>query len=152
MMSRMIRSSLSVWSERGEASHFILIVHDPDNADVFVDDITYVLIICTAAKATLLGLTRTSSDINLYHTNLQVDLPTPMITISGTNAGRIFMNGANKELFELEYSSESGWFFGSSTKIGLKNLSSGSLSNWVPSVFGSSSRSFLRWDTQEADR
>lgn len=110
-----------------------------DISDVFVDGITHILIICTASKATLLGLSRTPSELNLYHTNLQVDLPTTMLNISGTAAGRVFMNGISKEMFELEYSSGSAWFFSSSTKIALRNLSTAALNNVLPTIFRSAS-------------
>ncbi|WVR04455.1 hypothetical protein IAU60_001458 [Kwoniella sp. DSM 27419] len=107
--------------------------------DVFVDEITHVLVICTSTKATLLGLSRpaNSREISLYHTNLSVETPSTMIDIKGTSAGRIFLLGANKDLYELDYSSDSSWFFGSSTKVGLHNRSSGSLANWTPAFLAS---------------
>lgn len=108
-------------------------------ADVFVDDITHVLVICTSTKATVLGLSRssTSREILLYHTNLTVDTPTVMVDIKGTDEGRVFVLGANKDLYELDYSSDSSWLFGSSTSVRLKNRTSGGVSNWVPSVVAS---------------
>ncbi|WWC87143.1 uncharacterized protein L201_002029 [Kwoniella dendrophila CBS 6074] len=110
--------------------------------DVFVDEITYVLVICTSTKTTLLGLSKSpnSREINLYATNLSVETPTAMIDIKGTLAGRIFMLGANKDLYELDYSSDSSWFFGSSTKVGLHNRSSGSLANWTPGFLASKTK------------
>lgn len=50
------------------------------------------------------------------------------------------MLGQNKDVYELEYSSESGWFFGSSTRVYLHNRTSGALSNWVPSILSSGSK------------
>nr|XP_018265732.1 nuclear pore complex protein Nup155 [Kwoniella dejecticola CBS 10117]OBR87890.1 nuclear pore complex protein Nup155 [Kwoniella dejecticola CBS 10117] len=110
--------------------------------DVFVDEITHVLVICTSSQTTLLGLSKApnSREINLYATNLSVETPTAMIDIKGTPAGRIFMLGANKDLYELDYSSDSSWFFGSSTKVGLHNRSSGSLANWTPGFLASKSK------------
>nr|XP_019008734.1 nuclear pore complex protein Nup155 [Kwoniella pini CBS 10737]OCF47515.1 nuclear pore complex protein Nup155 [Kwoniella pini CBS 10737] len=110
--------------------------------DVFVDEITHVLLICTSSKITLLGLSKpyNSKEINLYATNLSVESPTAMIDIKGTPAGRIFMLGANKDLYELDYTSDSSWFFGSSTKVGLHNRSSGSLANWTPGFLASKSK------------
>ncbi|WVF70035.1 hypothetical protein IAT40_004822 [Kwoniella sp. CBS 6097] len=110
--------------------------------DVFVDEITHVLVICTSSKATLLGLSRpaNSREISLYHTNLSVETPAAMIDIKGTSAGRIFMLGANKDLYELDYSSDASWFFGSSTKVGLHNRSSGSLANWTPGFLSSKTK------------
>ncbi|TYJ54289.1 hypothetical protein B9479_005048 [Cryptococcus floricola] len=104
--------------------------------DVFVDDITHVLVICTATKATLLGLSRSlqSREISLYHTNLTAETPTIMIDIKGTDEGRIFALGANKDLYELDYAAESSWLFGSSTSVRLNNKTGGGVSNWVPSL------------------
>ena len=111
-----------------------------DHPDVFVDDITHVLIICTATRLTLLGLSRPpSGELNLYATNLAADTPTAMRSIVGTSTGRVFMLGANKDLYELDYSSESRWFFGSGTRVGITNRSSGSLSTWMPTMLSSSS-------------
>ena len=110
--------------------------------DVFVDDITHVLIICTSSRVSLLGLSRPSShELNLYATNLSADTPIAMLQISGTASGRVFMRGSNKELYELEYTSDSRWFFGSGAKVTLTNHSSGTLSNWMPSVFSAASMS-----------
>ncbi|KAK4686014.1 hypothetical protein P7C73_g4121, partial [Tremellales sp. Uapishka_1] len=106
--------------------------------DVFVDDMTHVLVICTARKATLLGLSKGSDGgLSLYHTGLSTDTPTAMISIQGTPSGRIFMNGFDKNLYELDYSSGSQWF--SSSKVSLTNRSSGSFSAYLPSIFSSSS-------------
>ena len=60
-----------------------------------------------------------------------------MLHIAGTAAGRVFMRGTNKDLYELEYTSESRWFFGSGARVGVTNRSSGTLSTWMPSVFSS---------------
>ncbi|KAK8846777.1 hypothetical protein IAR55_005865 [Kwoniella newhampshirensis] len=107
--------------------------------DVFVDDITHVFVICTSSKAALLGLSRppNSRDINLWATNLSVDTPIAMIDIKGTSSGRIFMLGANKDLYELDYSAKDSWLFGSATSIKVHNRSSGNLANWLPSVMAS---------------
>lgn len=108
--------------------------------DVFVDDITYLLVICTASKATLLGLSRSAKgELSLYATNMSVDTPTTMTTIRGIDSGRIFLLGANKDLYELEYSISSGWL-SSGSKIWLTNRSSGYLSTWVPSVLQGANR------------
>jgi len=61
-----------------------------------------------------------------------------MIDIKGSATGRIFMNGANKDMYELDYSSSTGWF-GGGTKVRITNRSSGSLSDWIPTVFSSNS-------------
>lgn len=108
--------------------------------DVFVDDISHLLVICTASKATLLGLSRSAKgELSLYATNLSVDTPTSMLEIKGTDSGRVFLLGANKDLYELEYSTGSGWLGGGS-KVWISNRSSGYLSTWVPSVFTGNTR------------
>ncbi|EIW68747.1 hypothetical protein TREMEDRAFT_63207 [Tremella mesenterica DSM 1558] len=109
--------------------------------DVFVDDITHVLLICTSSRATLLGLSRSpQGELSLYQTSLTVDTPTTMVSIHGSDSGRIFMLGLNRDLYELEYSGEGGWFFGSSTRVILHNRTSGALSNWVPTFLSSQNR------------
>jgi nuclear pore complex protein Nup155 len=108
--------------------------------DVFVDDIHYLLVICTATKATLLGLSRSpKGELSLYATNMSVEAPTTMTSIRGTDAGRIFLLGVNKDIYELEYSISSGWL-SSGSKIWLTNRSSGYLSTWVPSVLQGANR------------
>jgi nuclear pore complex protein Nup155 len=108
--------------------------------DVFVDDITHLLVICTSAKATLLGLSRSAKgELSLYATNLSTDTPTAMVDIRGTDSGRVFLLGANKELYELEYSTNNGWLSGGS-KMWISNRSSGYLSTWVPSVFSAGNK------------
>jgi hypothetical protein len=105
---------------------------------MFVDDITHLLIICTSSKATLLGLSRTSPrEINLYTTNLApASTETPMTSIAGTLAGRIFMLGENKQIYELEYAATGGWFGTGGPKA--ISRTSGALSGWVPSILSSS--------------
>jgi hypothetical protein len=146
LMSRRILYKLSVWSKPGKvcltSPHPVPFRGNLTPADVFVDDITHLLVICTSSKVSLLGLSRPSPrEINLYATNLSADAPVAMISVSGTASGRIFLLGVNKDLYELEYSAESSWFFGSSTRVQLHNRSSGSFANWVPTVFSSGSES-----------
>ncbi|WOO79208.1 putative nucleoporin [Vanrija pseudolonga] len=108
--------------------------------DVFVDDITHLLVICTATKITLLGLSRSDKgELSLYATNLSTDTSTGFLDIRGTDSGRIFLLGVDKDLYELEYSTGGGWLSGGS-KAWLSNRSSGYLSTWVPSVFSSANR------------
>jgi nuclear pore complex protein Nup155 len=107
--------------------------------DVFVDDITHLLVVCTASRASLLGLCRSEKgELSLYATNLATETATAMIDIKGTDAGRIFLLGANKDLYELEYSTTGGWLSGGS-KMWITNRSSSYLSTWVPSILTSGS-------------
>lgn len=102
--------------------------------DVFVDDITHLLVICTTTKATLLGMSRSDKgELSLYATNLSAETATSMVDIRGTDSGRIFLLGANKDLYELEYSTSSGWL-SSGSKMWITNRSTGYLSTWVPTV------------------
>lgn len=108
--------------------------------DVFVDTITHLLVICTATKVTLLGLSRSEKgELSLYATGMSVDSPTGMAEIRGTDAGRVFMLGVNKDLYELEYSTSGGWL-GGGNKVWITNRSSGYLSTWVPTVFQSGTK------------
>lgn len=147
MMRGMTQYNLLGWSRLEEVNlcASVEIIEDfqlaDSNVDVFVDDITHVLIITTMSKVTLLGLLRSpnSRELSLYQTNLQADLPTQMLSISGTASGRVFMNGADKNLYELEYTSEGGWFFGSGARVSIINRSSGGMGIWMPSFLASSS-------------
>lgn len=108
--------------------------------DVFVDTITHLLVICTATKVTLLGLSKSvKGELSLFATGMAVDAPTGMIDIRGTDSGRVFLLGANKDLYELEYTTNGGWL-GGGNKMWITNRSSGYLSTWVPSVFQAGTR------------
>lgn len=111
--------------------------------DVFIDALTHLLVICTSTKIIVLGLGREadSKTINLFSTNLSVSSTTPITYVAGSTGGRVFLLGETKELFELEYSNDSSWFFGSGAKISLKNLSAGFLSNLLPTFLSSGSES-----------
>jgi len=87
------------------------------SADVFIDDITHVLIVCTRTTATILGISRQDNKLNFFQTELSCQLPTRMINVVGMSNGRVFMNGENKGLYELEYTNATGWWFGSSNKV-----------------------------------
>nr|ODO01102.1 hypothetical protein L204_01827 [Cryptococcus depauperatus CBS 7855] len=111
-------------------------------SDVFVDDIHYVLVICTSTKATLLGLSLSDPrNISLYQADMSIDTPTVLVDIKGTNEGRIFLLGLDKNLYELTYSSNSSWFLGSSTSLSLKNRTGGGVSSWMPSIATSKGQS-----------
>lgn len=84
---------------------------------MFIDDITHVLVICTRTTATILGISRQDNKLNFFQTELSCQLPTRMINVVGMSNGRVFMNGENKGLYELEYTNATGWWFGSSNKV-----------------------------------
>lgn len=108
--------------------------------DVFIDELSHLLVICTKSKISVLGLGRAadSNAISLFTTNLATDAPTAMTHVAGTSTGRIFMRGIDKNLYELDYSNNSKWFFSSGAKVWVINRSSSAWSNWMPSVMSSS--------------
>ena len=113
--------------------------------DVFIDSLSHLLVICTTTRVTILGLGRPSKkEVSLFVTNLSTETPTPMVQVVSTAAGRIFLLGINKQLYELEYSNDSRWFFGSGAKLWVTNRSSSSLGNWVPTFFTSNGESNLQ--------
>jgi len=111
-----------------------------DFQDVFIDELSHLLVICTKSRISVLGLGRAadSNAISLFTTNLTTDSPTAITHIAGTSSGRIFMRGVDKNLYELDYSNNSKWFFSSGAKVWVINRSSSAWSNWMPSVMSSS--------------
>ena len=138
-MSKQTPSLLSVSDPPDEVSEFVQSGKPCLYTDVFIDALTHLLVICTSTKITVLGLGREngSNAISLFSTNLSTTSTTPITYIAGSKSGRVFMLGETKELFELEYSNDSSWFFGSGAKIAIKNLSSGYLSNLLPTFLSS---------------
>src|ERR1700761_2925082 len=85
---------------------------------IFVDEIKYVLVICTTASVILLGLSLSSQagdterrSLKLYATDMGVSNKSIGIhVVAGTSAGRIFLGGSDGPLYEMEYSSSESWF------------------------------------------
>lgn len=87
---------------------------------VFIDDINYVLVICTPVTVLLIGLSvtdvpgpsnRTRKQIDLYDTGMSIACGVEMTDIIGMNDGRIFMVGSQDgHLYELHYQEKEGWF------------------------------------------
>ncbi|SGY61158.1 BQ5605_C007g04532 [Microbotryum silenes-dioicae] len=117
--------------------------------NVFVDAISYLLVLATSTQITLVGLgyapTETSAtpEITFYLTGLSVSSEAlPFTHIQGTSTGRIFLstspeavlpNGrpGDGALYELVYQSSEGWFV---KRCSLHNLTSGSITqSLVPS-------------------
>ncbi|KAG0042079.1 hypothetical protein BGZ83_000923 [Gryganskiella cystojenkinii] len=101
-------------------------------SDTFDDKVEYLLVIATPIEVHLLGVATGSGSTphTLYLTNMSV--PTDNITmrsIVGTAEGRIFMNGNDGRLWEIEYQAEEGWF---SKKCSKKELIGSSLSYFIP--------------------
>ncbi|SCV71463.1 BQ2448_3051 [Microbotryum intermedium] len=119
--------------------------------NVFVDAITYLLVLATSTDITLVGLgyaptetsTETPPEITFYLTGLSVPSEgLPFTHIRGTSTGRIFLstspeavlpNGrpGDGSLYELVYQASEGWFV---KRCSLHNLTSRSLTqSLVPS-------------------
>lgn len=90
-------------------------------AGVFIDEISWLLVICTPASVILLGLSsqvvtgadhRPHYDIKLYATDMSVSTDgVEMMSVAGTSDGRIFMCGASDgSLYELHYQEKEVWF------------------------------------------
>ena len=90
------------------------------------------LVIATPIEVHLLGVAKGSGATphTLYLTNMSV--PTDNIamrSIVGTAEGRIFMNGNDGRLWEIEYQAEEGWF---SKKCSKKEVIGSPLSYFIP--------------------
>lgn len=80
---------------------------------IFDSKVEYLLVIATPVDVHLLGLGSGSGSTphTLYITNMSVPSDNvAMRTIVGTEDGRIFMNGNDGRLWEINYQAEEGWF------------------------------------------
>jgi nuclear pore complex protein Nup155 len=142
--SHLPRSSFSTFDELTEVIVGVGIVKP--RAGVFVDSISYLLVLATTTHITLVGLGYTSPspnakrEVTFYLTGLSV--PTdgiPFTKIRGTSTGRIFLSTSPDPitsgglegdgcLYEIAYQSSEGWFVKRCT---LHNLTSGSITQSV---------------------
>ncbi|KAF9423164.1 hypothetical protein BGZ94_008391 [Podila epigama] len=100
--------------------------------DTFDSKVEYLLVIATPVDVHLLGLGAGSGSNphTLYITNMSVPSDNvAMRSIVGTNDGRIFMNGSDGRLWEIEYQAEEGWF---SKKCSKREVIGSPLSYFVP--------------------
>ncbi|KAG0320862.1 hypothetical protein BGZ99_004279 [Dissophora globulifera] len=100
--------------------------------DTFDDKVAYLLVIATPIEVHLLGMAigAGSTPHTLYITNMSV--PTDNVAIRnivGTAEGRIFMNGSDGRLWEIDYQSEEGWF---SKKCSKREVIGSPLSYFLP--------------------
>ncbi|KAF8923624.1 hypothetical protein BGZ58_002724, partial [Dissophora ornata] len=107
-----------------------LVKPKPDTFDAKVE---YLLVIATPIEIHLLGVAigSGSSPHTLYITNMSV--PTDNVAIKnivGTADGRIFVNGNDGRLWEIDYQAEEGWF---SKKCSKREVIGSPLSYFVPS-------------------
>lgn len=123
---------------------------------VFIDDINYILVICTPVTVLLIGLSvtdvpgpsnRTRKQIDLYDTGMSIACGVEMTDVIGMNDGRVFMVGSQDgHLYELHYQEKEGWF---GKRVQLIDHSISGVKNLfplfsTPSSEGSSSLDFFR--------
>ncbi|KAK7694765.1 hypothetical protein QCA50_001953 [Cerrena zonata] len=117
-------------------SHVTLVKPKPN---VFIDDITYLLVLCTPISVVLIGVSiadvpgpsnRSRKEIKLYATDMSVNCDVEMLSVAGTEDGRIFMCGAQDgNLYELHYQEKEGWF---GKRVQLINHSIGGVQSLLP--------------------
>ncbi|KAG0200792.1 hypothetical protein BGX28_006227 [Mortierella sp. GBA30] len=103
--------------------------------DTFDDKVEYLLVIATPVEVHLLGLAvgSGSSPHTLYITNMSVPTDNVAIrSIVGTSDGRIFMNGNDGRLWEIDYQAEEGWFSKKCTK---RELIGSPMSYFIPTFW-----------------
>ncbi|KAF9152095.1 hypothetical protein BG015_005786 [Linnemannia schmuckeri] len=100
--------------------------------DTFDDKVEYLLVIATPIEVHLLGVSVGSGSIphTLYITNMSVPTDNvPIKSIVGAADGRIFMNGNDGRLWEIDYQAEEGWF---SKKCSKREVIGSPLSYFIP--------------------
>ena len=117
-------------------SHVTLVKPKPN---VFIDDITSLLVLCTPVSVVLIGVSisdvpgpsnRSRKEIKLYATDMSVSCDVEMLSVAGTEDGRIFMCGAQDgNLYELHYQEKEGWF---GKRVQLINHSIGGMQSLLP--------------------
>jgi nuclear pore complex protein Nup155 len=93
--------------------------------DVFLSNVTHVLLIATMSEVVILGLGATKSpegvtSVSLYQTGLRVPLKglTPACFASSAVTGRIFLGFSDvNDVYEITYQKEERWFFSKCGKI-----------------------------------
>ncbi|KAI7830540.1 Non-repetitive/WGA-negative nucleoporin C-terminal-domain-containing protein [Gamsiella multidivaricata] len=100
--------------------------------DTFDDKVEYLLVIATPIEVHLLGMAvgAGASPHTLYITNMSVPTDNVAIrSIVGTADGRIYMNGNDGRLWEIDYQAEEGWF---SKKCSKREVIGSALSYFIP--------------------
>lgn len=113
---------------------------------MFIDEISWLLVICTPLSILLLGISlspvtdstgRSHKEIKLYATDLSVSTEIEMVSVAGTEEGRVFMCGAQDgNLYELHYQEKES-FFGK--RVQLVNHSVGGVQSLLPRFASSNS-------------
>ncbi|KAF8168187.1 nucleoporin [Crassisporium funariophilum] len=106
---------------------------------LFIEDITYLLVICTPISVLLIGVAlgnqlgsdnRPRKEIKLYATDLTIATDIEMTSVTGTPDGRIFMCGQQDgNLYELHYQENESWF---GKRVQLINHSVGGVQSLLP--------------------
>lgn len=122
-------------------THVVIVNPKPG---VFVDEINYLLVLCTPLTVILLGVSATDvpgpnrttrKEIKLFDLSMSVPCDVEMISVAGTADGRIFMAGSQDgHLYELHYQEKEGWF---DRRVQLINHSVGSVQSFFPRLTGS---------------
>lgn len=122
---------------------------------VFIESIKHILVVCTSASVSLLGLaieppsaaangatsngasssqapsSTSHQQLKLFVTEMNVATDGIQLSdVCGTEAGRIFCKGHDGCLYEILYQANEGWF---SHRCSLRNVTNPRLSNLVPS-------------------
>ncbi|KAF7796400.1 hypothetical protein EIP86_007577 [Pleurotus ostreatoroseus] len=111
---------------------------------VFIDEIAYLLVICTPVSVLLLGVSsevtpaahnRTRKVLKLFATDMSLSSEVEMTSVIGTPDGRIFMCGLQDgNLYEFHYQEKEGWF---GKRNQLINHSVGGVSSLFPKLTAS---------------
>lgn len=116
---------------------------------VFLEKITYLLVVATTADIFLLGVGAETNPatgakvLTLFNTGMQLSIKGIDVRhIQGsTPTGRIFFSGrADNEVYELTYQQEEKWF---ASRCGRVNHTSPGYTSLVPAIWGSKSQEFV---------
>jgi len=101
---------------------------------MFVDDIKYLLVICTPVSVLLIGvassLLQGRKELHLYATDLSSSTEVEMSSVIGTEEGRVFMRGVQDgHLYEFHYQEKESWF---GKRVHLIDHSRGAVQSLLP--------------------
>ena len=78
---------------------------------VFVEGISWLLVVTSVNQVTLLGVTLESNTLTLHKTGLAFPSDNAsVLSVAGSLEGRLFAGGNDGNVYELEYSCEAKWF------------------------------------------
>ena len=136
------RQALSSFVEQPDVIKEVALVKPKPG--VFIDEIAYLLVICTPVSVLLLGVSsevtpaahnRTRKVLKLFATDMSLSSEVEMTSVIGTPDGRIFMCGLQDgNLYEFHYQEKEGWF---GKRNQLINHSVGGVSSLFPKLTAS---------------